>query len=96
MSVYFVVQEEVHDQAQLDEYGAAAGPTMANVRGRALAVDNDVQAVEGQWHGTRTVILEFDDEDAFREWYDSPEYQAALPLRLEATDSRGALVKGLR
>ncbi len=96
MSVYFVVQEEVHDQAQLDEYSTAAGPTMAKVRGRALAVDNDVQAVEGQWHGTRTVILEFDDEDAFREWYDSPEYQAALPLRLAATDSRGALVKGLR
>ncbi len=96
MSVYFVVQEEVHDQDKLDEYGKAAGSTMGNIRGRALAVDNDVQTIEGEWHGTRTVILEFDDEDAFREWYDSPGYQAALPIRLAATDSRGALVKGLR
>lgn len=96
MSVYFVVQEEVQDQEGLDAYGKAAAPTMANVRGRALAVDNDVQAVEGEWHGTRLVILEFDDEEAFREWYESPEYQAALPLRMAATDSRGALAKGLR
>jgi uncharacterized protein (DUF1330 family) len=71
MLIYFVVQESVHDQAGLDTYGKAAGPTMANVGSRALAVDNDVQAIEG-------------------------EYQAALPLRIAATDLPGALSKGLR
>ena len=95
MSVYFVVQEKVTDEEGLKAYGKAAGPTMANVRGRAVVVDNDVTTVEGDWHGSRLVILEFDGEEAFREWYDSPEYQAALPLRMAATDSRGALAKGL-
>ena len=95
MSVYFVVQEEVHDEVGLAAYGEAAGSTLANVRGRPLVVDNNVTTVEGDWHGKRMVILEFDDEEAFREWYESPEYQAALPLRMAATDSRGALAKGL-
>jgi uncharacterized protein (DUF1330 family) len=95
MSVYFVVQEKVNDQEGLQTYMAAAAPTMANRRGRALVVDDDVTPVEGEWHGSRMVVLEFDDEAAFREWYESPEYQAALPLRLTATDSRAALAKGL-
>ncbi len=94
MSVYFVVQEEVKDQEGLEEYMKAAKSSTLG-RGRALAVDNDVLAVEGEWHGSRLVILEFEDEEAFREWYESPDYQNALPLRLAATDSRGALVKGI-
>jgi len=94
MSVYFVVQEEVHDQEGLNEYMAAAkNSTLGD--GRALVVDNNVVPIEGEWHGSRLVILEFEDEEGFREWYESPEYQKALPLRLAATDSRGALVKGI-
>jgi uncharacterized protein (DUF1330 family) len=38
------------------------------------------------------VILEFEDEAAFRAWYDSPEYQEAVKIRLAATDSRSTLV----
>ena len=94
MSGYFVVQEQVNDPAGLQNYMKAARASSLG-RGRAIIVDADVTPVEGDWHGSRLVVLEFDDDAAFREWYDSPEYQAALPLRLSATDSRGALAKGL-
>ena len=94
MSVYFVVQEQVNDPAGLQNYMKAARASSLG-RGRAIIVDDDVTPVEGDWHGSRLVVLEFDDDATFREWYDSPEYQAALPLRLSATDSRGALAKGL-
>ena len=94
MSVYFVVQEQGNDPAGLQNYMKAARASSLG-RGRAIIVDDDVTPVEGDWHGSRLVVLEFDDDAAFREWYDSPEYQAALPLRLSATDSRGALAKGL-
>ncbi|MFL2987396.1 MAG: DUF1330 domain-containing protein [Candidatus Poriferisodalaceae bacterium] len=95
MSIYFVVQEEVKDQDGLQEYMEAAKSSTLG-RGRALVVDDNVLPIEGEWHGSRLVILEFEDEEAFRDWYESPEYQNALPLRLAATDSRGALVKGLK
>jgi uncharacterized protein (DUF1330 family) len=96
MSVYFVVQEKVTDAEGLEAYGKAAGPTMKGMRGRAVVADNAVTTIEGDWHGERLVILEFEDEAAFREWYDSPGYQEALPLRMAATDSRACLARGLR
>ena len=47
MSVYFVVQEKVTDPDGLAAYGKAAGPSMRGIRGRAVAVDNDVTSIEG-------------------------------------------------
>jgi len=35
------------------------------------------------------VVIEFSSAEAVRTWYNSPEYQAALPMRLEA--ARGTL-----
>ena len=95
MSVYFIVQEKVFDPQGMAAYGKLAGPTLEGVNVKALAVDDDVQTIEGDWHGSRVVVLEFDTEESFRAWYDSPAYQEAVKLRLAATDSRGALVKGL-
>jgi uncharacterized protein (DUF1330 family) len=92
MAVYFVVQEEIHDPESLLEYGRQA--RSAPSPGKVLAVDDAPEVVEGVWHGGRTVILEFEDEAAFRAWYDSPEYQSAVKLRLAATESRSALVHG--
>ena len=93
MSVYFIVQEKVLDPEGMAAYGKLAGPTLEGVNVKALAVDDDVQTIEGEWHGSRVVVL--DSEESFRRWYDSPGYQEAVKLRLAATDSRGALVKGL-
>ena len=59
---------------------------------KLVAVDDDPIVIEGDWHGSRVVILEFEDEAAFHAWYDSPEYQSALQIRLAASDSRSALV----
>ena len=95
MSVYFIVQEKVLDPEGMAAYGKLAGPTLEGVNVKALAVDDDVQTIEGEWHGSRVVLLEFDSEESFRGWYDSPGYQEAVKPRLAATDSRGALVKGL-
>ena len=70
-------------------------PQLACISLSSLADGCDVQTIEGEWHGSRVVVPEFDSEESFRGWYDSPGYQEAVKLRLAATDSRGALVKGL-
>jgi uncharacterized protein (DUF1330 family) len=92
MSVYFVVQQEITDAEALAPYRAMA--QLAPNPGKVIAAGPSVN-IEGDYHGSRTVIIEFDDEAAFQTWYDSPEYQAALRVRLSATDSRSALVPGV-
>jgi uncharacterized protein (DUF1330 family) len=58
MSVYFVVQELVTDQEGVDAYLAAAGPTMADQRGRAIVFDPAVTPPEGEWHGERLPVAD--------------------------------------
>jgi uncharacterized protein (DUF1330 family) len=92
MSVYFIVQEEIKDAAGMAAYGPLARAAASSGKVIAAGVPT---VIEGDWHGGRLVVLEFPDEAAFRAWYDSPEYQVALKVRLAATDSRAALIQGL-
>ncbi len=95
MSVYVVAQGRIQDRDMLDEYVAKALPTVQASGGRVLAFDESTEYVEGNLDHPRTVIIEFNSRDAFRAWYDSPEYQAILPLRLKSTPGTLILVDGL-
>ena len=95
MSVYFVVQEQVTDAEGMQAYSQAARPTLQGSGAKLLIADPDLDVIEGEWHGSQLVVLEFEDEQAFRAWYDSPEYQEAIKLRHAASDSRAALAKGM-
>jgi len=79
----------------LDEYVAKALPTVESHGGRVLAYDEAPEIVEGTIDLPRTVILEFSSREAFRRWYDSPEYQGALPLRLQSVPGTLIVVEGL-
>lgn len=94
MPVYFIAQVEIHDQAGYDAYQQAAAK--APFEGvKVLAMDEKPEIVEGSWAGPKTVILEFESEEKFRKWYDSPGYQEAAKIRWKATKSNVALVHGL-
>jgi uncharacterized protein (DUF1330 family) len=95
MSVYFIANSTIDDQALLDEYVQAAGATLGLVELTLLAADLETDHVEGKAAGNRTVILEFGSEADFRTWYDSPEYQAIVDKRLSATTGFGILVHGV-
>jgi uncharacterized protein (DUF1330 family) len=85
MPVYVIAQGRIEDPEQLGKYVAKAIPTITHHGGKILAFDEMPEVVEGEVGFPRTVILEFASREAFRAWYDSPEYQAILPLRLEST-----------
>ena len=95
MSVYFVVNCTITDQARLGTYLEAAGGSLGVVPLKLLAMDNESVTVEGTPAGSRTVLLEFESEADFRTWYDSPEYQAAIGHRFAATEGFSVLIKGM-
>ena len=59
------------------------------------AATNNIDCREGDWHPTRIVMLEFPSMEKARAWYDSPEYQEVLPIRLDANRDKMVIFEGL-
>ena len=76
------------------EYLQKIDETLAPYGGRFIVHGGDLTPAEGEWDGA-IVIIEFPSPDAVREWYDSPAYQAILPLRTEHSQSIAAMVVGV-
>ena len=51
--------------------------------------------LEGDWRPKRIVVLEFEDLEAVKRWYDSPEYREARRLREGAATLQAVAVEGL-
>ncbi len=95
MPVYAISQASVDDQETLDEYVDAAMPLLQAHQVKILSFDESPTMIEGSVEHPRTVILELESAHAFRDWYESPEYQAARKLRENASRGTFILVKGL-
>lgn len=94
MSALFIVNCTIKDMDLLNQYVEAAGASLGVVPLKLLAMDNESETIEGTPAGSRTVVLQFDSKEDFRTWYDSPDYQAAVGKRFEATDGFAVLVDG--
>jgi uncharacterized protein (DUF1330 family) len=91
MSAYVIVQGTVKDAEKMQEYGAAAGPSIAP-HGGELVCRGPAQVLAGATDYQMAVVISFPDAAAARAWYESPEYQAIIPTREAALDSVFVLV----
>ena len=91
---YVILTEAIHDRPAMDAYGRASSRSIVQAGARVLAVDPEPQVIEGEWHGDRTVVLEFASVEAARAWYESEEYGKAKPLRHAAAVSNAVIVSG--
>ena len=89
---YVIITEDIKDPAGMAEYAKLAGQTMSTAK--VLAFGPATETLEGEWHGTQTVLLEFESVEAAKEWYYSDEYQAAAKLRQAAADCNGIIISG--
>ena len=74
---------------------AGAPASLAGRQIEVLAFSEDGDTVEGTPPGGRVVVLKFPDKAAAMEWYNSPEYQAVVKLRLEGTEGFALLCSGM-
>jgi uncharacterized protein (DUF1330 family) len=94
MPAYFVAEVEVANLSGYEPYRALAGASIAQYGGRFVARGGNTELLEGSPEPQRVVIIEFTDATAARRWYNSPEYQKALPLRLANSKGRAFIVEG--
>ena len=81
MAGYVIVDVEVHDPEEYQEYSKQVPATVAQYGGRFVVRGGAYETREGEWSPQRIVVLEFPSLEAARSWYDSPDYQAILPIR---------------
>lgn len=90
MPAYLIARYDITDPDGYAAYGAAAGPSVALHHGEVVVADRDALALEGS-KPSNVVVLRFPSAEAAVAWYESPEYQAALPHRTEHT-ANGSMV----
>jgi uncharacterized protein (DUF1330 family) len=93
VSTYVIAEIEVTDADRYAEYATEASASVLRHGGRFVVRGGPSEIIEGDWSG-RIVVLEFDSLEAARGWYDSDDYQACLPIRLESSKGRMIAVEG--
>jgi uncharacterized protein (DUF1330 family) len=95
MPTYVVIETDIHDPGQYEQYKAASPAAVASGGGSFVARGGELAVLEGDWQPSRLVILEFPDLEAVKRWYDSPEYVEARKLREDAANLRMVAVEGV-
>jgi uncharacterized protein (DUF1330 family) len=92
---YVIVDIDVTDPAAYDRYKVLAAPAVAQFGGSYIVRGGATEVLEGDRVPNRTVLIEFPDVDAARNWYHSPEYAAAREERAGAATGSLILAEGV-
>ena len=95
MAAYILADVQITDPEQYEQYKAASPAAIASGGGRFVVRGGEMAVLEGDWRPKRLVMLEFEDLDAAKRWYESAEYQEAKRLREGAADLRMVAVEGV-
>ena len=95
MPAYLIVETDITDPEQYEQYKAAAPAAIKAHGGRYVVRGGELATLEGAWQPKRVVVVEFPDLEAAKRFYDSPEYQAARKLREGAATLNMVAVEGI-
>lgn len=94
MPAYVIAEVEVTNPEGYDTYRPLAGASIAQYGGKFLVRGGKAELIEGAQQPARIVVIEFADTAAAKRWYNSPEYQEALKIRLANSTGRVLLAEG--
>lgn len=93
MGVYVIAQISITDRNAYNKYQAGFLDVFAKFKGQLLAADENPQIFEGEWDKEKVILMKFPDENAFREWAFSAEYQEIAKDRKAGSNGVVLLVK---
>jgi len=99
MTGYVIFDVGPSDREAMKPYLDMAFDTITAHGGKLIARTSNIDVREAThgpgWKPSRILIIEFASIDAAKAWYDSPEYQAILPIRLKHGKDNMVIVEGL-
>ena len=94
MPAYIIVDVEIHDPVQYEDYKKLTPISLAKYQGKFIVRGGTTETLEGGWDPQRIVVLEFPNAELAKSWWDSEEYAPAKALRHRTAKSKMILVEG--
>ena len=96
MATYLIVDTLLDKPELYEEYKLKAKPLVERFGGEYLARGGSLSLKETDlWSPTRMVLVRFPDADAANRFYDSPEYQAILPISRGSARRTMVMLEGI-
>jgi uncharacterized protein (DUF1330 family) len=92
---YLVAEVQVTDAAGYGDYAKRFVPLLEPFGGRIVVRGGTTDALEGAPIAGSLVIITFPSMDKARQFWNSPAYQALIPMRQKAATGRIYIVEGL-
>jgi uncharacterized protein (DUF1330 family) len=91
---YWMGHVQITDPDRYKDYVAANAVPLTKYNARFLVRGGDSTVPEGQLASRRHVVIQFESYAVAKACYDSPEYQAALKIRQQASTGDLVIVEG--
>lgn len=92
--VVFLREKPIHDPAEMDRYLSSGRERPLDPKMKPLVVYGALESLEGA-PPDGVAMLEFPTLEDAKNWYYSPEYQAAAKHRRNAAEYRAFIIQGL-
>jgi uncharacterized protein (DUF1330 family) len=94
MAAYLIYRAMVNDAEAYAAYMAETPGIIAQFGGRFVARRGRTETLEGEPEQRRTIIVEFENFEAAKAFYDSPVYAQARVLRADAAEVQIVITDG--
>ena len=95
MSAFIIVDIEVTDPVQYEDYKKLAAATVEAYDGGFVVRGGAAERLEGDWTPERVVVLEFPTLARAKEWWASEDYAPAKAMRHASATSNMIVVEGM-
>ena len=94
MPAYIIVDVEIHNPKEYENYRMMVPPTLEKYQGKFIVRGGKTESLEGGWDPKRIVVLEFPSVELAKSWWASEEYAPAKALRHRTAKSKMILIEG--
>lgn len=88
MSIYLILDNQIHDVEAYDRYKAAVKPMVEAAGGEYLTRDGKVDVLAGDWRPDRVVIFRWPSQEALDTFLSSEDYKPWKALRESVTTTK--------
>jgi uncharacterized protein (DUF1330 family) len=95
MPAYIVVEIDVHNPTEYEDYKKLTPGSLVNFQGKFIVRGGNTETLEGDWSPKRFVMIEFPTLELAKAWWTSEEYAPAKALRQRTASSKMIVVEGI-